>query len=544
MNVSKVIKRDKRRNKNEENDLERSMWNPNEIPPIESIIIHQTDKIIKPIIGNKIIEIVPPTTFNKNKLPSQAWKIEKIREFYKSNNTKMIENYLLMIYSTMEQSSAKGDDENLLNILNYFETIIQDKDIANNIINTSFMTMFISIMQRSRNDNIKVRVCSIIAYLIRYSTVMETPLDQLGLTKALDTLVRDKSPEVNRKAIATLGEYLFFVATQAEGEEESSIYWKVSEESLKTLLYALEINRDDIVKFYAIKSIENISALTQIAKVYFAQNPNFLEKLVEIFNKSRNQEIRMSAIYSISHLIRLEPNFLKNFLEKKNFNELMNNMEQENSKIQQALINCILFGVYGNNQIILMINNFDAFMHFLIMLLDSCSVVVKMKIILIFAILMEYTYTICFGAENFLEKINRLKKENSNEVYYAVKIFELCLIKTIDPLIKNFISILNKFFIKSSSRSKNMMDYLEELNTSLKAFSSIGSYSKTTSHLYTKELLESLMSIVQSADKFNEVILKNVFNNIRNFSESSLAVTKNSDFVIKNMFIQVIKSTF
>jgi len=330
-------------------DVDKSVINP-QLPSLESVMLHPSDKIIKPIIGNKAIEILIPTTFNKNKLPFQSWRIDKIKELCKSNNMKLMENYLLVIYSLMEQyfsrgsgSKDSGDEENLLNVLNYFETIIQDKEIANNIINTSFISLLISILKSTKSEVVKIRICCIIAFLIRYSTVIETPLETFGLCKILEGCIQSKNLELARKATATIGEYLFFVATQAEGEEESTISWTITEDNANTLLWAIEYSRDDVVKFYATKAIENITALTMISKKYFASNDSFITKLIESYGYTKNNELKTSIIYTISHLIRLEPRLYRIFIEKKGLIEIKKNLEEETSKNQQAIINCIFW---------------------------------------------------------------------------------------------------------------------------------------------------------------------------------------------------------
>lgn len=184
-------------------------------------MIHPTDKIIKPIIGNKIIESTTVTTFDRTKLQFTAYKIDKIKELYQTN-IKNLEQFLKTIYAHLSYY-ATNENDILLNLLNYFETIIQDKEIANNIINSSFVTILVNILKNSKNVSFKIRVCSIIGFLIRYSTVIDSPLDEIDLCRILDVCVRDKNEKLGKKAVATLGEYLFFVATQAEGEEESQV---------------------------------------------------------------------------------------------------------------------------------------------------------------------------------------------------------------------------------------------------------------------------------------------------------------------------------
>jgi len=144
--------------------------------------------------------------------------------------------------------------------------------------------------------------------------MIDTPLDEFQLCETLENLVTSsKSIDLSRRAIATLGEYIFFVATQAEGEEENGI-WFVSESSLNALLYALE-SKDETMKFYSLKSIENIAALTSVAEIYFAKE-SFLMLIMDVFLLNKNVDLRISAIFTVSHLIRLNSSLFEKFNKK------------------------------------------------------------------------------------------------------------------------------------------------------------------------------------------------------------------------------------
>jgi serine/threonine-protein kinase ULK4 len=71
--------------------------------------------------------------------------------------------------------------------------------------------------------------------------------------------------KVKRKAIAALGEYMFYAATQLDDEQVDPI-WELSYESIQVIQKCLRVssneanNEDDIVRFYACKTLENICA--------------------------------------------------------------------------------------------------------------------------------------------------------------------------------------------------------------------------------------------------------------------------------------------
>ena len=350
LKIDKVDKREKRGVSNVLNDMAISLAKPDELPQIYAIMVHNSDKNIKPIIGNKIIEAVrQPIKYDEKLIPFKPiYKIDKIKELLLIEDSfDELEKYIKLLYLNLIEFNQKNKYDELLNLLNYFETIILSKEISNNIINTAFVKLFISFLDIN-NDQIRIRSCSIIAYLIRYATNMETSLDNYNLTESLISFISDNNLELNRKAIATLGEYLFFVATQVEAELDQvnsgqKSNWNVSQESLTALLFALN-HIDEKVKFYSLKTIENICSLTTVAKQYFASNDDFINKIIEIINSDcENQEIRTSAINTVSHIIRHEPSLMKIFIERMDTISIV--IENENQKNQQYIINCLLFGI-------------------------------------------------------------------------------------------------------------------------------------------------------------------------------------------------------
>jgi hypothetical protein len=229
---------------------------------------------------------------------------------------KNVENYLYNIYSVLDNFAAKNDYDNLLNLLKYFETIVFDRELANNLINTSFIQQFIQFLKNINNEQVRTRCCCIIGYLVRYATIIEQPLDVYGFNEIIGNVIKTagNNSDLMKKASATLGEYLFYVGTQEETPENKE--WKISNDYLKILLFCLEENRNEIVKFYTIKTIENICILTTVCKKYFASDDKFINKIIDIYLNSSNNELRFSAISTISHLIRHSSSLISKFLNK------------------------------------------------------------------------------------------------------------------------------------------------------------------------------------------------------------------------------------
>jgi len=313
LNISKVFKKDKRTYNDINAELIRS--SEEELPKIQNFIQHQTDRIIKPIIGNKSIEDIGNITYYKSKLPFSPWKKDVLKEKMNSEkDLKEVEKYLYDIYTFLEQLASKNDYENLINLLKYFESIVFDRELANNLINTSFIQQFITFLKTVDNEEVKTRCCCIIGYLVRYATIIESPLDNYGFCEIIYDVIKNSndSSDLIKKASATMGEYLFYVATQEETPENKE--WSIKKKYLDILLYCLEKPRNEVVKFYTIKTIENICILTKVSKRYFASSEDYTLSILNVYLNTDNPELKLSAISTVSHLIRHDSSLIKVFI--------------------------------------------------------------------------------------------------------------------------------------------------------------------------------------------------------------------------------------
>ena len=123
----------------------------------------------------------------------------------------------------------------------------QIRDIANNLINTSFTQLFIEFLRDIKNEQILIKCCCIIGYMVRYATVISEPLQKDGFDNIIcQTITESKdNSDLIKKATATMGEYLFYVGTQEEAPDNNG-EWKINKKYLDTLLYCLDKKRNDI----------------------------------------------------------------------------------------------------------------------------------------------------------------------------------------------------------------------------------------------------------------------------------------------------------
>ena len=334
LNISKAFKRDRRTY--DEINSELIISAEEDIPKLENLILHTSDRIIKPIIGNKAIEENQEISYNKKNLSFTPWRKDILKEMMGNNSEiKNVENYLYNIYFSMEQNLKKKDFDNLLNLLKYFETLVTDREIANNLINTSFIELFISFLSQIKKEEILTVICCIIGYMVRYATIISSPLDKYGFCEIICKIIKESKDNSNliKKATATLGEYLFYVGTQEEAPDNTE--WTINKKYLDILLYCLDKNRNDVVKFYAVKTIENLCILTNVSKNYFAKNEDFFNKILLILLDKSNNVIKVKIIFLIA-LLMINPNMIIQYGEE-TFIKLQKLRNDKNREIHQSV---------------------------------------------------------------------------------------------------------------------------------------------------------------------------------------------------------------
>lgn len=75
------------------------------------------------------------------------------------------------------------------------------------------MNLLTKLLKNVKSPHLKLRLCSILGQLVRHSTVIRNEVAESGLAQLLPEVVSDKNEKVRRKAVASLGEFMFYAAT-------------------------------------------------------------------------------------------------------------------------------------------------------------------------------------------------------------------------------------------------------------------------------------------------------------------------------------------
>jgi serine/threonine-protein kinase ULK4 len=160
------------------------------------------------------------------------------------------------------------------------------------------------LLKNYKQSALRSKMCEILGLLIRHATSIDPDILKFGIIAGFMEALKDKSEKVRRKAMAALGELLFYGATQVD---EKVSEWDLSMNLIHSLLKLLKNpSEDEIVKIYCCKSIENITAQAKEVGLKFAQFDT-LQVLASCFNSTKNEGFRSSICCTIHHILQLNP---------------------------------------------------------------------------------------------------------------------------------------------------------------------------------------------------------------------------------------------
>lgn len=105
---------------------------------------------MKPIIGNKDIEIMPPVPpLNLSSGSFEPWTPDKINAMIDSPQ---IESHLQEIYTVLASNVTINEK---LNALIYFESIIDNSNVSNRLINSAFVQLLVKLLKSVKSPGVK-----------------------------------------------------------------------------------------------------------------------------------------------------------------------------------------------------------------------------------------------------------------------------------------------------------------------------------------------------------------------------------------------------
>eukprot|EP00899_Mesostigma_viride_P011673 jgi/Mesvir1/20506/Mv12390-RA.3 len=315
---------------------------------LESLLWHPSDSAVKPIVLNKRIEKVVDPPWDAKALPFRPLSLEEMM----SSEQADLEAFLTLVYKSVGGATPINEK---VNTLAYFESLCKDTGAANLLINSLLATLFVKQLKSSKAPALRVRLSSVLGLLVRHATYIAEEFGATGVVSVLAELLREKNERVRRRAMSTLGEILFYVASQQQdtaaaaaatdgdaGAAAAAVgeIWQVPPTAISLITRLIRPGEEEICQHYAVKTIENVASQGGEWTRRFASQ-EVVYNLIQVFNGNRGEHLRASAVSSVARILRHSPPLVAYVVERLGVKLLLKGLGDPNAKIQQAFL-CVI----------------------------------------------------------------------------------------------------------------------------------------------------------------------------------------------------------
>ncbi|KAJ9520906.1 hypothetical protein QJQ45_014112 [Haematococcus lacustris] len=311
-------------------------------PAMDALIWHASDAAVKPIVANRRIERLPEPRYEAKSLPFTPLSLQEMLHA----DQKELENFLTLIYRAIASAAPLKDK---VNVLSYFETLCVDTNSANVLINSSLAILFIRMMRNARAPTLRIRLASVLGLLVRHATFIAEELAQTGVIDILTEALKDKNERVRRRVMATLGELLFYIATQQQDAQngataqEVSESWSINGGTVAAVARLLKPSEDEVAQHYAVKTIENICSQGGDWAAKFTSQ-EVAASLVQIYSSTKAENLKATTASTLARLLRHSPQLVAAVVDKFGIHLFVAGVTDPSSKagaVQTAAINML-----------------------------------------------------------------------------------------------------------------------------------------------------------------------------------------------------------
>eukprot|EP00736_Rhodelphis_marinus_P010019 Rmarinus@m.7566 len=316
-----------------------SLSNPK---PLADLIFHASDRVVAPIVGNKRIEKISEATYEEASLPFKALRPEEIVKL----SDDALEAFLKQVYSALKSQSSIAERQN---VLAYFEALSTSSLSANLLVDSAFFSLLVKLVHPSRQpalpSHMRARMLTVAGFLVRYATFISPRMLNGDLLIKITEAGREKDVPVRRRATATIGEILFYLATQpdmaSEAVKKGTELNTGVQRAMGYLRMCCREGEDPVNVHYAAKTIENVAAYSPEFVEMFAsaQQPQGALHLLEFAKNARLEQQRSCALSAVFRVSRVCHGLIASLLAQGGVKWIIQGLDDNNIKSQQCYLN-------------------------------------------------------------------------------------------------------------------------------------------------------------------------------------------------------------
>lgn len=172
------------------------------------VLLTKKDKIIEAIISNGKIENIKFESVSKT--IRETYKIELLD---KNNFKKELQKFFMVINEEILSPSIKP--QKIFSLVNYLNMFVSRQDFANELTKHQLFESLFIVLKREKSKKIMTLICTFLALALHNKIELDADFFKIHHFNILkDIIVKSSCPQLKSRALACLGEYMFFCTTQ------------------------------------------------------------------------------------------------------------------------------------------------------------------------------------------------------------------------------------------------------------------------------------------------------------------------------------------
>jgi serine/threonine-protein kinase ULK4 len=276
---------------------------------------HPADVAVKPIVMNRRIEAWPEHKWDPAAVPFRTLALPELLAAHPAELEAFVGSAVRALAHGVGATVGGAPPQSVAASLGYLESLAPAPGAANLIVNSGIAGGLVKLLRSARGTAVRCRAAALLGALIRHATFLSDDLAATGILQLLVEQLRDAPERLRRRCTATLGELLFYVATQAtdaaaaaqaHGQEALLSAWPLPAGLALALGRVLRGNEDDVAQHYAAKTVENVATAGGQAALRLAV-PEVAQPLLLLASGANGEHVRATAASALARLARAAP---------------------------------------------------------------------------------------------------------------------------------------------------------------------------------------------------------------------------------------------
>eukprot|EP00794_Sanderia_malayensis_P019293 gene19293-21217_t len=481
------------------------------------LLYHPSDLDVSPIIDNPKIQKPCLLKWDLHHIPFATLKAENVEQMPQEE----IDSHITVICEFFQHlvKGSKGSAGMALraktHTLGYLCNIAKSDKIANTLIGNGFIKILLNELRGSGPQDLKIRVGKLLGTLACSATYISPEFKMTEVFSVLTDALRDNLCVIPLKIalLPALGEFMFYAATQEEGEDKKIANWEPPGGMFIIVAKCLQPGEDATVQHFAAKVIENIVTTNgRYCKKFLTKDIG--QSLWNLFSHSVNDAQKVTSSSALCRLSMHSNAIILQVMERIGVDALFKAIFAGTNSIQQSLLT-VLIALLSNPTYFKRISQDTNAVQKTVRFLESSSFILRAKVYLFAAEISVKSYDAlleCLKAKivTFVERDNRKSssahaRNDAQAFAYVKKCLDLAvcsIMKQVPTITSGILKVLDAIAGRhhpSSAQIKQLRVNLPYLSIILHIVTSQIFRPRIVNDSFI-EALGTLLSFVQTVD--------------------------------------------